>query len=124
MPTATTGCWGPGWALVGDAGSWKDPISAHGLTDALRDAEQLCRAAVAALSAPTDDDEPYREYERTRDRLTLPILRLSEEIAAMQWDDTRIAALLLELKGAMDQELDAIRSFDVDQPQDAPVAAS
>ena len=36
--------WGPGWALVGDAGSWKDPISAHGLTDALRDAELLARA--------------------------------------------------------------------------------
>ncbi len=35
--------WGPGWALVGDAGYWKDPISAHGLTDALRDAELLSR---------------------------------------------------------------------------------
>ena len=36
--------WGPGWALVGDAGYWKDPLSAHGLTDALRDAELLARA--------------------------------------------------------------------------------
>ena len=33
--------WGSGWALVGDAGYWKDPISVHGLTDALRDAELL-----------------------------------------------------------------------------------
>ena len=40
--------WGPGWALVGDAGYWKDPLSAHGLTDALRDAELLARAIVAA----------------------------------------------------------------------------
>ena len=37
--------WGPGWALVGDAGYWKDPLSAHGLTDALRDAELLARAS-------------------------------------------------------------------------------
>ncbi len=38
--------YGRGWALVGDAGYWKDPISAHGLTDALRDAELLARALV------------------------------------------------------------------------------
>ena len=36
--------WGPGWALVGDAGYFKDPITAHGITDALRDAELLARA--------------------------------------------------------------------------------
>ena len=42
--------WGPGWALVGDAGYWKDPISAHGLTDALRDAELLARAIVSSVS--------------------------------------------------------------------------
>src|SRR5215207_8615336 len=33
--------WGEGWALVGDAGYFKDPLSAHGMTDALRDAELL-----------------------------------------------------------------------------------
>ena len=36
--------WGPGWALVGDAGYFKDPITAHGMTDALRDAELLADA--------------------------------------------------------------------------------
>jgi len=35
--------WGDGWALVGDAGCFKDPITAHGMTDALRDAELLAR---------------------------------------------------------------------------------
>ena len=37
---------GPGWALVGDAGYFKDPITAHGITDALRDAELLARAII------------------------------------------------------------------------------
>jgi flavin-dependent dehydrogenase len=37
---------GTGWALVGDAGSFKDPLSTHGITDALRDAELLARAVV------------------------------------------------------------------------------
>jgi flavin-dependent dehydrogenase len=39
-------CYGPGWALVGDAGYFKDPITAHGMTDALRDAELLARGVV------------------------------------------------------------------------------
>ena len=38
---------GPGWALVGDAGYFKDPLTAHGITDALRDAELLARALLA-----------------------------------------------------------------------------
>ena len=42
--------WGPGWALVGDAGYFKDPLSAHGITDALRDAELLARAAVEVVT--------------------------------------------------------------------------
>ena len=36
---------GPGWALVGDAGYHRDPITGHGMTDALRDAELLAQAA-------------------------------------------------------------------------------
>ena len=42
--------WGPGWVLVGDAGYWKDPISAHGITDALRDAELAAEAIVGAVA--------------------------------------------------------------------------
>src|SRR4029453_9083036 len=35
---------GPGWALVGDAAYFKDPLTAHGITDALVEAEYLSRA--------------------------------------------------------------------------------
>ena len=102
--------WGQGWALVGDAGSWKDPISAHGLTDALRDAEQLSRAATAVLADGRDPEDAFGEYQAGRDRLTLPILRGSDEIAAFAWDDQRIAALLLELNAAMGEEVLAIEA--------------
>jgi flavin-dependent dehydrogenase len=40
---------GPGWVLVGDAGYWKDPIGAHGLTQSMRDAELAARAIDVAL---------------------------------------------------------------------------
>ena len=51
--------WGPGWALVGDAGYWKDPISAHGLTDAFRDAELLARAVVSTASGDVPRRRPW-----------------------------------------------------------------
>lgn len=49
--------WGPGWALVGDAGYFKDPLTAHGITDALRDAELLARAILAG------GDEALASYQ-------------------------------------------------------------
>lgn len=101
--------WGPGWALVGDAGSWKDPISAHGLTDALRDAELLARAVLGDVDGRT---HAYQTYELVRNRFTLPILQGSDEIAAMCWDDVRIVELLRGLNSAMNDEVQTILGFD------------
>ena len=116
--------WGPGWALVGDAGSWKDPISAHGLTDALRDAELLGRAIIATSIDEQRDEDAYGTYERTRNRLTVPILTAADEIASFQWNDDRIAELLLELNAAMNDELDVITGFDHRQPIHPPAIAA
>ncbi|MCA0296933.1 MAG: FAD-dependent monooxygenase [Actinobacteria bacterium] len=104
--------YGPGWALVGDAGSWKDPISAHGLTDALRDAELVADAIGAELANPGCGTEPYRHYERTRDRLTLPILESADEVAAMEWDEARIIELLRRLNAAMTEEVELVVGLD------------
>ena len=63
---------GPGWALVGDAGYFKDPLTAHGITDALIDAELLARAAtegtergLAKNGRDADTESPER-FEPTR----------------------------------------------------------
>ena len=105
--------WGPGWALVGDAGSWKDPISAHGLTDPLRDAELLARTVISVHNGEQPEREAYLAYEAlTKDRLSEPILTIADEIAAFRWDDQRIRDLLLELNAAMNVELDVITGFD------------
>ena len=45
MPNFFRKPYGPGWALVGDAGYNKDFITAQGITDAFRDAE-LCATAL------------------------------------------------------------------------------
>jgi menaquinone-9 beta-reductase len=72
--------WGPGWALVGDAGYFKDPLTAHGLTDALRDAELLARAIVAGT------DGALAAYQATRDELSLGLFEVTDRIASFAWD--------------------------------------
>jgi flavin-dependent dehydrogenase len=78
--------WGPGWALVGDAGYTKDPISAHGISDALRDAELCARAVDRAICTPDAADDAMSEYQRMRDQLSVPMFRESEALARYQWD--------------------------------------
>ena len=84
--------YGRGWALVGDAGYWKDPISAHGLTDALRDAELLARALAAAATGAEIETEALGEYHATRDRLSMPLFTVTDTIAGLRWTDDEIPA--------------------------------
>ena len=57
---------GPGWALVGDAGLHKDPYLALGICDALRDVELLARAIGDGLGGIRPMDEALAEYEKAR----------------------------------------------------------
>ena len=91
--------WGPGWALVGDAGYFKDPITAHGITDALRDAGSLARAVVSGTEAALD------EYQGVRDRLSLGLFSLTDEIASFAWDMPRLQSLHKSLSEEMTREV-------------------
>jgi flavin-dependent dehydrogenase len=62
--------YGPGWALVGDAGCHKDPVRALGICDALRDAELLADSLTATLSGGRAEAEALSEYERRRNEAT------------------------------------------------------
>jgi len=95
--------WGPGWALVGDAGYFKDPLSAHGLSDALRDAEILARAI-------RSDD--LAEYETTRNELSLEHFKLTDELACFCWDTPRVQELLRQISKASHPEIDYLRGLD------------
>jgi flavin-dependent dehydrogenase len=63
--------YGPGWALVGDAGCHKDPVRALGICDALRDAELLAESLTAALSGARSEQHALGEYERRRNDATM-----------------------------------------------------
>ena len=99
---------GPGWALVGDAGFWKDPMSTHGMTDAFRDAELLARAVLAAPEPGPAQRESLAEYESVRDALALPLLDVTERLASYDWEITEVRQLLMRLASVMAEELELL----------------
>ena len=75
---------GPGWALVGDAGCSTDPIGAHGLTAAFRDAELLARAVVGVIDDESSLDDALRRYEVARDEIGVVLFDVVERIASQR----------------------------------------
>ncbi|MEO7019929.1 MAG: NAD(P)/FAD-dependent oxidoreductase [Ktedonobacteraceae bacterium] len=65
--------YGPGWALVGDAGCHKDPITAQGITDSFRDAEFLAQAIDTGLSGQLPLDAALAGYEQRRNEALMPL---------------------------------------------------
>lgn len=103
--------WGPGWALVGDAGYYKDPLSTHGMTDALRDAELLADEILEASAGVVPDEVALRRYQTTRDRLSSGLLDASEGVASFAWDLTQVRGLLRQLSSAMNDEVEYLQAL-------------
>jgi 2-polyprenyl-6-methoxyphenol hydroxylase-like FAD-dependent oxidoreductase len=97
---------GPGWALVGDASFFRDPITAHGITDALRDAELLSRAIVAG------DASKLEGWQQERDALVTPMLEITDAVASFDWTTEQVKSLHLDLSRAMNATVQRIREFD------------
>ena len=102
---------GSGWALVGDAGYFKDPLSAHGLTDALRDAELLARAAVDVVAGGSTERESLAAYQARRDELSTDLFDTTDTIAGHGWTDAEIGPLLLRLNKAIAAESEALAAL-------------
>jgi 2-polyprenyl-6-methoxyphenol hydroxylase-like FAD-dependent oxidoreductase len=91
---------GPGWALVGDAGYHKDPITAQGMLDAFRDAEWLAGAVDRGLEGGPDGlDHALTGYQAARDRAALPMYELTCQLARLEPPDEVMARLLSALVG-------------------------
>jgi flavin-dependent dehydrogenase len=83
--------YGPGWALVGDAGYHKHPITAFGITDAFRDAE--------ALAAAFGSDEAMGAWHRMRDASSLPMYELTCDFATLEPPEPEMQALFGAMQG-------------------------
>ena len=97
---------GRGWALVGDAGYIKDPITAQGIADAFRDAELVAAAVDAWRSGSSSYEAAMTEFQTTRDAQSLPMYDFTCQIAALEPPPPEMAQLLGAVHGnqeAMDQ---------------------
>lgn len=84
---------GPGWALPGDAGHFKDPVTAQGIRDALHYGRLL-----GELAAPVLDDHPrldavLRRWERRRERECLEVYAWTNQLGRAE----PMSALEIEL---------------------------
>jgi flavin-dependent dehydrogenase len=94
--------YGPGCALVGDAGYTKDPITAQGISDAFHDAERCADAVGSALSGDVSFDDAMASYQATRDAGAMPIYEFTTELATLEAPPVEMQQLLGAVRGSQD----------------------
>ena len=91
--------YGPGWALVGDAGYTRDPVTAQGMSDAFRDAE-LCSTAIdAAFTGRATYSDAMAHYQAERDRQVLPVYEFTTQLATLEPPPPEMQQLLGAIHG-------------------------
>jgi 2-polyprenyl-6-methoxyphenol hydroxylase-like FAD-dependent oxidoreductase len=87
---------GPGWALIGDAGHFKDPIIGQGIRDAVWAGRTLAEHVEHALDSPAALDTELRRWERLRERECSPAY-VAGLMESRTMGDTRAIAELLNV---------------------------
>jgi flavin-dependent dehydrogenase len=82
QPNQLRQAYGPGWALVGDAGYYRDAVTAYGISDAFRDAELLAVALDQALRGAVEEPTALAGYQRQRDQALREIFDITCRLAA------------------------------------------
>jgi 2-polyprenyl-6-methoxyphenol hydroxylase-like FAD-dependent oxidoreductase len=75
--------YGPGWALVGDAGYHRDAVTGQGITDAFRDADLLSAAIDAGLGGAEPLSLALANYERCRNEAVMPMYEFTYDLARL-----------------------------------------
>jgi len=107
QPNQLRQAWGPGWALVGDAGYYRDAITAYGISDAFRDAELLAVALDQALEAGDQGTAALAAYTQQRDQALGEIFEITCRLAAYP-PVPRFIELQKQLSAAIDREAAAL----------------
>ncbi len=99
--------YGPGWALVGDAGMTLDPVTGQGISNAFHDVERLTSAVDAFLSGQTPFDTAMAGYEQARNAETMPMYEFTANAATFAPPPVEQQALF----AAMAQHPEAVEQF-------------
>ena len=95
---------GPGWALVGDAGYFKDPVSAHGITDAFIGAELIADAIGDIIQCGVDERVALAEYALERDAMAAAMMPPVVAIAGLGSDMSLVQRSWKAMSAAMRDE--------------------
>jgi 2-polyprenyl-6-methoxyphenol hydroxylase-like FAD-dependent oxidoreductase len=95
--------YGPGWALVGDAGYHKDPYLGQGIMDAFRDVELVAEAIDAGYSGRRCLEEALVGYEQQRNDRALPLYEYDTQRASMEPLPPEMQQLFAALQGNQEQ---------------------
>ncbi|HEX5051203.1 MAG TPA: NAD(P)/FAD-dependent oxidoreductase [Planctomycetota bacterium] len=95
--------YGPGWALVGDAGYHKNPITAEGMTDAFRDAELLADAIDDAFAGRLSTEGALAGYERQRNEAVMPLYQMTCDLAKLEPPPQEMQSLFAALRDNEEQ---------------------
>jgi flavin-dependent dehydrogenase len=96
---------GPGWALVGDAGYHRDFVTGLGITDAFRDAELLTKAIDEGFSGQRPLEDALSAYEQRRNEIATPLFEVTCELASGQAPDpSRFLAFGAAMQSMMEME--------------------
>ena len=98
---------GPGWALVGDAGYNKDYITAFGISDAFLQVEQVVAALDESFSGAKPFDAAMADYQSARDERALPFYEFTSHLATQDPPPPT----LVQLIGAMQGNQEAMDGF-------------
>jgi len=107
QPNQLRQAFGPGWALVGDAGYYRDAVTAYGISDAFRDAELLAVALDQALDAAGEETAALARYQQQRDRALREIFEITCRLAAYP-PVPAFVELQKQLGAAIDKEAAAL----------------
>jgi flavin-dependent dehydrogenase len=91
--------YGPGWALVGDAGYNKDPITAQGISDAFRDAELCTTALDATFRGELGYNDAMLAYQASRDADVLPMYEFTTQLATLEPPPAPVQQVLAAVYG-------------------------
>jgi flavin-dependent dehydrogenase len=107
QPNQVRQAFGPGWALVGDAGYYRDAVTAYGISDAFRDAELLAAALDQALAGGAEETTALARYQGQRDQALRELFEITCRLAAYP-PVPRFVELQKQLSAAIDKEAAAL----------------
>lgn len=102
--------WGPGWALVGDAGYHRDPITGQGIADAFVSAQLLADAVLDGLGGGSTLEDALARYQARRDDLTAELYDVTCELSRFAWTDDALLPLVLRYRAGVEATAMAVAS--------------